>query len=97
MIGLTVLKTDQILPLNSKEPRSVHLGQSEDDEDISEDEERPERVKILKEEATFDSITVWGHDRLSAADDTFAKGIEEWIGFAEAVCIRPHLPPASRT
>lgn len=97
MTGLAVLKTDQIMPLNSQEPQSVHFGQSEEDGDISEDDEHPEPVKILKEEATFDSITVWGHDRLPAADDAFAKGIEEWIGFAEAVCIRPHLPPASRT
>jgi Ribonuclease H2 non-catalytic subunit (Ylr154p-like) len=97
MTGLAVLKTDQITPLNYKEPESAHLGKSEDDEDISEDEAHPEPVQILKEEAIFDSITVWGHDRLPAADDTFAKGIEEWIGFAEAVCTRPHLPPTSPT
>jgi len=42
-------------------------------------------VKLLKEEATFDMITIWGHDRLPAADDNFVKGIDEWIAFAEAV------------
>jgi Ribonuclease H2 non-catalytic subunit (Ylr154p-like) len=45
---------------------------------------------MLKEEAVFDTITVWGHDRLPAADDNFVKGLEEWISFAEAVCISFH-------
>jgi Ribonuclease H2 non-catalytic subunit (Ylr154p-like) len=52
---------------------------------VSEEEAHSEVVKVLKEEAKFDMITVWGHDRFPEADDKFVKGINEWIAFAEAV------------
>jgi Ribonuclease H2 non-catalytic subunit (Ylr154p-like) len=67
--------------------RPIH--ENEDDGDASEEEAHAEVVKLLKEEARFDMITVWGHDRLPAADDKFVKGIDEWIAFAEAVW-NPH-------
>lgn len=85
--GVTVSKSEQILPLDTKEPRATRSPRLEDGEDILDDEEPPEAVKILKEEAKFDEMTVWGHDRLPATDDNFVKGIEEWIAFAEAVGI----------
>ncbi len=58
------------------------------DEDIEieeEEEEPPEPVKVLEEVATFGDVIVWGHDRIPNQDDTFVKGIEEWISFAEAI------------
>ena len=58
------------------------------DEDIEieeEEEEPPEPVKTLEELATFDDVIVWGHDHIPNQDDTFVKGIEEWISFAEAI------------
>lgn len=100
MLGVAVIKTDQVLPPTSKQGQTTHRRQSEDDEDdedMSEEEVQADPVKILKEEAKFDMVTVWGHDRLPAADDNFIKGIEEWIAFAEAVCIsRDSLPKADR-
>jgi hypothetical protein len=65
--------------------QSRQLHEDEDDTDLSDGEKHAEVVKILKEEARFDTITVWGHDRLPATDDIFVKGIDEWIAFAEAV------------
>ncbi len=88
-VGLAVVRTDQILPVASDEAQTTFHKQSfedEGEEDTLEYEPQPERVEVLKEEASFDAITVWGHDRLPAADDSFLKGIEEWIAFAEAVC-----------
>jgi ribonuclease H2 subunit C len=55
------------------------------DGDDHDDDDPPEPVHILCQEAAFDEITVWGHDVVPAADDGFVKGIEEWISFAEAV------------
>ncbi len=89
MSGLAVSKTDQVLPSTTKESQFANTGHLEDDEDVPDDEARAEPVMILKEEARFQDITAWGHDRLTAADDNFVKGIEEWIAFAEAVCISP--------
>ena len=85
MSGLAASNTDQNLTLVSKEPQIAHRSQQEDEDD----EDLPESVKILKEKAEFGTITVWGHDKLPAADDIFAKGIEEWIAFAAAVVISP--------
>lgn len=83
--GLAVIKTDQVLPETVKQPQEAALGQFADDEDAAENDAQAEPVKILKEAANFDMITVWGHDRLPAVDDNFVKGIEEWIAFAEAI------------
>ncbi|EED21965.1 conserved hypothetical protein [Talaromyces stipitatus ATCC 10500] len=44
-----------------------------------------EPVKILESQATFDQFVVWGHENLPAADDTFVKGVNEWIKLAEAM------------
>lgn len=54
-----------------------------DEEEV--EQEKPEPVKMLDVAATFDEFVVWGHEVLPASDDTFVKGVEEWIAFAEAV------------
>ncbi|KAF7512966.1 hypothetical protein GJ744_011232 [Endocarpon pusillum] len=88
--GLTVIRTDETLPVASDEAQTtLHKQPYEDEEDMLEYESQAEPVKILKEEANFDAITVWGHDRLPAADDSFLKGIEEWVAFAEAIHTTP--------
>jgi len=53
----------------------------EDDEEP----ELPEPVRVVEVVSTFDEMVLWGHDEVPASDDSFAKGIEEWIGFAEAI------------
>jgi hypothetical protein len=35
--------------------------------------------------ACFDEVVVWGHEAVPASDDTYSKGLREWISFAEAV------------
>jgi ribonuclease H2 subunit C len=47
--------------------------------------EPEEPVKVLEAQGTFDELMVWGHEILPAADDTFVKGVEEWVRFAEMV------------
>lgn len=57
-----------------------------------EDELPEEPVKILESQATFDNFVVWGHEIPPAADDTFVKGVDEWINLAEAVWISCSFP-----
>jgi ribonuclease H2 subunit C len=57
---------------------------NDDDEVVEFEPEEP--VKILEINGTFEDLVVWGHEALPAADDTFVKGVEEWLQFAEAVC-----------
>jgi ribonuclease H2 subunit C len=52
----------------------------------SESDENGESVGILETQGTFNDFIVWGHETLPAADDTFVKGVEEWLKFAEVVC-----------
>lgn len=51
--------------------------------------EQEEPVKVLEAQGTFDELMVWGHEILPAADDTFVKGVEEWVRFAETVGAPP--------
>ena len=40
----------------------------------------------MEEFATFEDITVWGHETVpDDAENPYARGIEEWIQFAQAV------------
>lgn len=54
----------------------------QDREDEEDDEEEP---KELQQIGSFDEIMLWGHETVVEDDDTFAKGMGEWIRFAEAV------------
>lgn len=85
--GLAISMTEEMLPTASKESQTKNLGELDEGGEEFEDEPQDEPVKILKEAANFDEITIWGHDSLPSIDDAFIKGIEEWIGFAEAVRI----------
>lgn len=53
-----------------------------------------EEVHAMDEVASFDKVTIWGHDATpDRADDPFARGVDEWLAFAQAVsCVtRLHL------
>ncbi|BCS30249.1 ribonuclease H2 subunit C [Aspergillus puulaauensis] len=56
-----------------------------DSESTNEEGEQDEPVKVLQKQATFGEYMVWGHETIPAADDTFVKGVEEWVKFAEAM------------
>ena len=56
------------------------MADEEDDE-----EEVVEPTKVVEEVGTFDEMSVWGHEQVSEDDDAFVRGVEEWIGFAEAM------------
>lgn len=54
-------------------------------QDDEEDEEEPVEVRLMEQKGTFDEIIVWGHEMVPDEEDVYRKGIEEWVGFAEAV------------
>jgi ribonuclease H2 subunit C len=76
------MPTDRVLPSSKLEKDLESILNSS-----STDGERDEPVKILEKQATFQEFVVWGHEALPAADDPFIKGVEEWIQFAETVCV----------
>jgi hypothetical protein len=56
----------------------------EDDED--EVEQNVEETKSAEELGTFGEVMVWNHDvPWDASEDAYAKGIGEWMSFANAV------------
>ena len=38
--------------------------------------------------ATFDEVVVWGHETVVETDNSFVRGVDEWVIFAEAVSSR---------
>jgi hypothetical protein len=77
--GVVVSKTDRIL---SKE---VPVQESAGDEEAVEEEVE---VKIMEEQSEFEDIMVWGHEALpDNTADPYVRGMEEWIAFAEQVCV----------
>ena len=55
--------------------------------EVSGEEWEEEEVKVLEEVASFEELIVWGHEAMPEDDDTFVKGMEEWVRFAEAVSL----------
>lgn len=86
-----VRRTERVLPKTNGTNGTRHglsgirpLGDDEEEEE-EENREAEEDVKVLEEIGTFDEVIVWGHEQMPAGDDVFVRGIEEWIGFAEAM------------
>lgn len=54
-----------------------------------EDEEEGDNgyAKVFEAQGSFDEVVLWGHEVVPSEDDPYAKGIEEWISFAETVYI----------
>ncbi|RDW74682.1 ribonuclease H2 subunit C [Aspergillus mulundensis] len=68
--GVVVTHTDREMPTT--------IGS----ETVSAEGERDEPIKVLEKQATFGDYMVWGHEMIPAADDSFVKGVEEWVKFA---------------
>ncbi|KAJ9644750.1 hypothetical protein H2201_006098 [Coniosporium apollinis] len=82
--GVVLNTTDKLLP-QTHTPHEPSPGALEEDDD-DEDAEQPTEIKVAEEVASFDAVVVWGHDTLpEATDDPYAKGVEEWIAFAEVM------------
>jgi ribonuclease H2 subunit C len=55
-------------------------------EDGDDAEEVPVEVKIAEQVGDFDEVVVWGHGgEVEADQDMFVRGMQEWVGFAEAM------------
>ena len=39
----------------------------------------------LDDVAAFDEVVVWGHEIVAETDNSFVRGVDEWVTFAEAV------------
>lgn len=78
-------KTGRILRVETRAPAT----RAEDSLSAEDDEDEPvEEVQIMQEVATFESLTVWGHDVAPAeVDDSYVKGIQEWMSFSHAVSL----------
>ena len=88
-VGVVVRPTDRVLPRscdrNGRETASSGRAPPVDDDEEEGDEDETEPVKMLEEIGSFDEVVVWGHEQVPAEDDVFVRGMEEWIGFAEAM------------
>ncbi|KXJ95648.1 ribonuclease H1/H2 small subunit [Microdochium bolleyi] len=53
-------------------------------------EEPATKLGALRSQGVFDEFVVWGHESVAdASADTYVRGIEEWVGFAEKIHAYP--------
>ncbi|KAG9631613.1 hypothetical protein KCU95_g8746, partial [Aureobasidium melanogenum] len=82
--GAILQKTDTILP-NTTTTATTAPPNLDPEEEQQHEDPAPE-TKVLEEIATFDKITVYGHEvQPDAQEDVYIKGINEWIGLAGAM------------
>lgn len=78
--------SDRTIPCRSSEPSSEENARDITiDEVIEVDGDEAEPIKVLEEVATFGEIVVWGHEVMPEEDETFVKGVGEWIAWAEGI------------
>jgi ribonuclease H2 subunit C len=80
--GVVLLKTEKVLPA-----QKLKAPEMDGDEDMQEEGEEEAEVKMMEEMGKFGEVVVWGHEVVPEKEDEYVKGVEEWIGFAEAVGI----------
>lgn len=78
--GLLATPSTTILPSQSHR-------QSEDmpDEDDEEEPRQGQTTTLLQSHGTFTHVRIWGHERVPGEEDVFARGLGEWVRFAETV------------
>lgn len=78
--GAVLQKTDKKVVAKP----SIPIPGAEDDLDEA---TAPKEIDtmVMEQHAKFKEIMVWDHEAVPDAGDVYVKGIEEWIGFAEAV------------
>ncbi|KAJ5083215.1 hypothetical protein N7456_012642 [Penicillium angulare] len=80
--GVVAMPTNSVIPVSTQ-------GSKEDPDVVEIQPGHEEPVKILQMQGKFNEIMVWGHEHLPAVNDTFVKGMEEWMRLAETVCLCP--------
>jgi ribonuclease H2 subunit C len=93
--GVVLQKTDQTLSTHAQQPSGAALAEQlrRMEEDYADDDgdemdvsvEKEAEVKIMETKATFDEVVIWGHEMVPDEEDVYVKGMEEWVGFAEAM------------
>lgn len=75
-----------ILHVTDRVDPSIQVNTGVEDEDEEEEQDENVQTKIVRTVAQFDEIRVWQHGvELNETDDPYARGVGEWIGFAEAM------------
>ncbi|KAL2039928.1 hypothetical protein N7G274_007331 [Stereocaulon virgatum] len=71
-----------------KEAKKEDTGKDTEKKDVRDgrdNEEEAEEFSMLQDLGSFDKVMLWGHESIVESEDPFVKGMEEWIGFAEAM------------
>ncbi|KAK8161253.1 ribonuclease H2, subunit C [Phyllosticta citrichinensis] len=58
--------------------------------DDSEEDEETVEVRVVEEVGHFDRVVVWGHESVpDEAEDSYSRGLTEWLTFAQAMHSQP--------
>ncbi|KAF2659159.1 ribonuclease H1 small subunit, partial [Lophiostoma macrostomum CBS 122681] len=83
--GAVMRVTDKDVPKDARRENDSG-GDEEEDEDEDGEMDDDVEIKIAQKVAEFEEMIVWGHGGVvDESEDVYARGIREWIGFAEAM------------
>ena len=82
--GAVLQKTDKLV---QEQPSERVPIPTDENEDLTEETAAPKQIetRIMEQQSVFERIMVWGHEAVPEDDDVYVKGMQEWIGFAQAV------------
>ncbi|KAF2268839.1 ribonuclease H1 small subunit [Lojkania enalia] len=81
--------TGAILHITDKNLPAMDNDKMEAGVDDEEESEKVE-VKVAEQVGTFGEVMLWEHGgAIDKDEDTYTRGIGEWIGFAEAMHVEP--------
>ncbi|KAF2690469.1 ribonuclease H1 small subunit [Lentithecium fluviatile CBS 122367] len=78
--GAILHMTDKALPHTHSQTHTHVDDEEEEGDDVMVD------VKVAEKVGEFEELVVWGHGgEVDRTQDVFVRGVEEWVGFAEAM------------
>lgn len=83
--GRRIALPDQYRGIVLKATNKIIIEPSPMVSEEDEESEMPDPIKIVDEVSSIQDMVIWGHDQVPASDNTFVRGVEEWITFAEAI------------
>jgi ribonuclease H2 subunit C len=79
--GYILEKSTEIMQPESRRADIIPGSEQEREEE----QELPGEIQIMGSKAQFDEVMVWAHEAVPDDDDPYVRGIQDWIGLAEAV------------
>lgn len=83
--GTVLAKTDKLVQEKPNAAAQAAMEGDGDEEDTEMIARQEVETKVMEQQGRFEEVVVWGHEAVPEDEDLYVKGMQEWVGFAEAV------------